>query len=184
VIDIHRKLKWTKKYSQQDWIYRTNSDNSARFVLGIKGKYPLVCFGVNPSTACPEYPDQTLIRVEKYAYTHRFDSWIMLNVYPQREPDPKKIDPTVNDALHEENMAMIKNIISRRGLNIWAAWGDVISNHKHLQYCLSDIHKAVFEYDCKWVALGTSQRNNPLHPLYRGKGFKLYTTPLTDLILL
>lgn len=34
----------------EQWLYRPNVDNSARFVLGTVGDNPLVCFGVNPST--------------------------------------------------------------------------------------------------------------------------------------
>ena len=32
-------------------IYKTNTDNSARYVLGKYNENPLVFFGINPSTA-------------------------------------------------------------------------------------------------------------------------------------
>jgi len=172
------KLSWQKQYSDKDWIYRTNSDNTARFILGVKGKHPIVCFGINPSTACPEQPDQTVLRVEKYAYIHGFDSWIMLNLYPQRATNQKDIHPTVDIKLHKENMNSIDYILSRQGLLIWAAWGNALSSHKQLLYCINDIEKIVQQTNCRWVALGTTLANNPFHPLYRGKGFKLYDTPL------
>ena len=42
------------------WIYEINKDNSVRFALGQifnpSGK-TLLCFGINPSTACPESID-------------------------------------------------------------------------------------------------------------------------------
>lgn len=49
------------------WIYKNNDDNSVRFILGEDGKSPLVCFGVNPSTATPEKLDRTLVQVQKTA---------------------------------------------------------------------------------------------------------------------
>lgn len=36
-----------------EWIYKNTSDNKSRFVLGTKGDKPLICFGINPSTAEP-----------------------------------------------------------------------------------------------------------------------------------
>ena len=45
------------------WIYRFLSEKEDRFVLGEMGLSPLVCFGINPSTAVPEKLDRTLSRV-------------------------------------------------------------------------------------------------------------------------
>ena len=36
------------------WIYKNNTDNTCRYVLGILGDNPLICFGINPSTAEPK----------------------------------------------------------------------------------------------------------------------------------
>lgn len=52
------------------WLYENSEDNSARFVLGQvfnpTGK-TLLCFGINPSTACPENLDNTIRKItEKY----------------------------------------------------------------------------------------------------------------------
>ena len=49
------------------WIYERTNDNLFRFILGRDGKNPLVCFGVNPSTAVP---DGTVIkgRVEQLGF--------------------------------------------------------------------------------------------------------------------
>jgi hypothetical protein len=175
---VTQKLSWSKKYSAEDWIYRTNNDNTARFILGIMGENPLVCFGINPSTACPEQPDPTLLRVEKYAYLHGFDSWIMFNIYPQRATNPKDIHEEVNFSLHKENIKNIEDILSRQKLLIWAAWGNAISAHKHLLHCIDDIESIAKRNNCRWGALGTTSANNPVHPLYRAKGFKLYETEL------
>ncbi len=45
------------------WIYERNEDNSARYVLGQifnPNGNTLLCFGINPSTACPECIDNTI----------------------------------------------------------------------------------------------------------------------------
>jgi hypothetical protein len=172
-------MKWTKEYNQDDWIYKTNSDNTARFVLGIDGKNPLVCFGINPSTACPDCPDKTLQRVEKYAYHNGFDGWIMLNIYPQRTTKTKNLDKKCNYNLHDENMKWIQKILMRKQLYIWAAWGNAISSRLYLSHtCFNDIKTIIDKYHCNLMRLFLTSKKNPSHPLYREKGSKFYATPL------
>jgi hypothetical protein len=52
-----------------EWLYENNEDNSARFVLGQvlnpTGR-TLLCFGINPSTACPENLDSTIRKNNKH----------------------------------------------------------------------------------------------------------------------
>ena len=69
------------------WIYERSADGSARFVLGTVGVNPLVCFGINPSAAVPNAPDRTVARVGNFAVDNCYDSWTMLNVYPQIATD-------------------------------------------------------------------------------------------------
>ena len=73
------------------WIYRFLSEKEDRFVLGEMGLRPLICFGINPSTAVPEKLDRTLSRVKNESMIRKFDGWIMLNIYPQRATDPRKM---------------------------------------------------------------------------------------------
>ena len=42
------------------WLYERTIDNAARFVLGTIGANPLICFGINPSTAEPGNLDPTV----------------------------------------------------------------------------------------------------------------------------
>lgn len=71
-----------------EWLYEHSHNNRARYVLGTKGDNPLVCFGVNPGTAAPGALDPTLKSVERFANEHGYDSFIMLNLYPQRSTNP------------------------------------------------------------------------------------------------
>ena len=74
------------------WYYEPHAYQPYRYVLGRVGKHPLVCIGINPSTAQPGALDPTLKSVERLANANGFDSWIMFNVYPQRATDPNDMD--------------------------------------------------------------------------------------------
>ncbi len=154
------------------WIYKKNSANSARFVLGEKGKRPLVCFGINPSTATPEKLDRTLMQVKKIVkQSKEFDGWIMLNVYPQRATDPEGLDKELDDGLHKRNLSEIESIFSKySNLTAWAAWGNLIEKRPFFKQCLKDILTKV-SHSVKWVRMGSlTVRRHPRHPLYLKKG--------------
>ena len=63
------------------WYYEPHTYQPYRYVLGRVGRRPLVCIGINPSTAQPGALDPTLKSVERLANANGFDSWIMFNVY-------------------------------------------------------------------------------------------------------
>ena len=70
-----------------NWIYKTDATNSARFLLGEKGSNPLIVFGVNPSVAEPDYLgglDPTIRKIKMLSKALKFDGWMMLNLYPVR----------------------------------------------------------------------------------------------------
>ncbi len=76
------------------WYYEPHTYQPYRYVLGRVGRRPLVCIGINPSTAQPGALDPTLKSVERLANANGFDSWIMFNVYPQRATNPNDMDKT------------------------------------------------------------------------------------------
>jgi len=88
---------------QKHWLYETTSDHSARFVLGTPGENPLICFGINPSIATPHNVDPTVGRVMRVTTLYGFDSFIMMNVYPQRATDPRDLHQHAGQALKDEN---------------------------------------------------------------------------------
>ena len=97
--------------------------------MGTRGENPLICIGINPSTAEPDNLDNTLKSVSRIAGGTGFDSWIMFNVYAQRATRPDDMDRELNRELHEENMAAFRYILSNvaQGISpaIWAAWGTI-----------------------------------------------------------
>jgi hypothetical protein len=149
------------------WIYERAGDGSARFVLGMVGLNPLVCFGINPSTAVPNAPDRTVARVSRFAADNGYDSWTMLNVYPQIATDPKDLDRAYRQDLKAENERQIAGIIAGRPLTLLAAWGGLIASRPYLPALLSDILKLTSVAGCDWVSLGDSTKDgHPRHPLF------------------
>ena len=147
------------------WIYEANDDNSARFVLGTVGTNPLICFGVNPSTAIPGVLDQTMRRVRGYAERNGFDSWMMFNVYPQRSTDPQGLHDVYTPELKAENERHIAEFIGGRKLTLLAAWGQPIRTRPYLRDLLTDIVSITAEASCDWVAIGDLTRTqHPRHP--------------------
>ncbi|WP_396667936.1 DUF1643 domain-containing protein [Microbacterium sp. R86528] len=149
------------------WIYEHTADGSARFVLGTVGTNPLVCFGINPSTARPGGLDNTVTQVAKFAATNGFDSWIMLNVYPQISTDPKGLHLQHRPDLKAENERQIAQIVQGRA-TLLAAWGNNIDRRPYLRELLGDIVGVTTAAGTQWVSLGElTKAGNPWHPLYR-----------------
>ncbi len=149
------------------WIYKNTSDNKARFVLGEKGNNPLVCFGVNSSTAEPEALDPTLTRVRNQSVANNFDGWIMLNLYPQRATNPKDMHQKRNKDIHTKNLYWINKIFLKHpNATVWAAWGGIINQRNYLKHCLKEIIPLV-PSSTKWVRRGDLVGGkHPHHPLY------------------
>lgn len=159
-----------------EWIWERSADGTARFVLGTVGKNPLVCFGINPSTATPHSLDRTVNRVSKFAEREPFDSWIMLNVYPQISTDPKGMHLDYDLALKRENELHIARLIDGRPRTILAAWGNLIESRPYLWDAMRDIALIAELASSRWISLGEpTTSGHPRHPLYVKS-----TTPFID----
>ena len=156
------------EYDIKKWIYAPNFYSEYRYILGTRGKKPLICIGINPSTARPDALDNTLKSVERIALGNGFDSFIMFNVYAQRATSPDDMEPECNPELHRENMRAFAYALS---LNprpvVWAAWGTIIEKRPYLWTCLEDMIALGREYGAQWVTCGRrSKAGHPHHPLY------------------
>ena len=47
----------SEEYDIEKWIYAPNFYSEYRYILGTRGKNPLICIGINPSTAKPDELD-------------------------------------------------------------------------------------------------------------------------------
>ena len=162
-------------YDINEWLYAPNFYSEYRYILGTRGKNPLICIGINPSTAQPGDLDNTLKSVERIAIGNGFDSFIMFNVYAQRATDPDAMEKQCNMALHKENLAAFRYVLSiSEKPAVWAAWGTIIEKREYLPACLQDMLKAGQEYGAAWYCAGkVSKKGHPHHPLYLRKDEKL-----------
>ena len=158
-------------YDVTRWLYAPNFYSEYRYILGTRGKNPLICIGINPSTAQPGDLDNTLKSVERIALGNGFDSFIMFNVYAQRATDPDAMEQQCNMALHRENMAAFRYVLSiSEKPTVWAAWGTIIEKRPYLSQCLLDMVSIGQEYGANWVCAGKcSKKGHPHHPLYLRK---------------
>lgn len=165
-------------YDSNKWLYVPDFYTEYRYILGTKGKDPLICIGINPSTAAPDDLDNTLKSVERIAKGNGYESWIMFNVYAQRATRPDDMDRELNAALHRENMAAFEYILSSTAASgaapsVWAAWGTIIEKRPYLKSCVADMVSLGEEYGAKWLCAGKcSAKGHPHHPLYLRKDEK------------
>ncbi len=158
-------------YDIQKWLYAPNFYSEYRYILGTRGQKPLICIGVNPSTARPDALDNTLKSVERIALGNGYDSFLMFNVYAQRATDPNAMEKELNPLLHRENMAAFRYVLSlSREPAVWAAWGAVIEKRGYLSRCVRDMLDIGKEYDARWYCAGAiTKKGHPHHPLYLRK---------------
>lgn len=158
-------------YSKDRWLYVPHEYSEYRYILGTRGKNPLICVGINPSTAEPDNLDNTLKSVERIALANGFDSFIMFNVYAQRATVPDDMDREANLYLHRENMNAFRYVLENsEKASVWAAWGAIIEKRKYLSVLVSDMIDIGEEYGAKWYTSGKiSVKGHPHHPLYLKK---------------
>lgn len=154
------------------WLYEKNEDNSARFVLGQifnpNGK-TLLCFGINPSTACPECLDNTIQKVIKIGKYNKYENWIMLNIYPQRATNPNNMHLERDENLVKLNQLHIKQVVEKYiNSDVLLAYGNLISKRNYLRVCLNEIMTFLKDEKGKVIkVIKMTKDNNPVHPLYQ-----------------
>ncbi len=172
---LEKANKPCQEYDIDRWLYVPNFYSEYRYILGTRGKNPLICVGINPSTAKPGDLDNTLKSVERIALGNGFDSFIMFNVYAQRATDPDTMEKTCNPQLHRQNLEAFRYVLSiSEKPAVWAAWGTIIEKRDYLSACLQDMLAAGKEYGAQWYCAGRiSKKGHPHHPLYLQKNEKI-----------
>jgi len=180
ILDFDRALELSGSgdiYDTDMWIYVPDFYTEYRYILGTRGKNPLICIGINPSTAKPGELDNTLKSVSRIANGNGYDSFIMFNVYAQRATRPDDMDRQLNEKLHKANMQAFEYILSNVGEGIcpavWAAWGTIIEKRDYLPGCVRDMVRIGQKYNAQWLCAGKcSAKGHPHHPLYLRKDEK------------
>ena len=161
-------------YDRDAWLYIPHRYEEYRYILGTRGRNPLICIGINPSTAAPGDLDNTLKSVERIAHANGYDSFIMFNVYAQRATDPDAMDITRNETLHRENMEAFAHVLSLYDGShtpaVWAAWGTIIEKRDYLIPTVRDMIAVGERFGAVWYSVGArSKKGHPHHPLYLRK---------------
>lgn len=161
-------------YDRERWLYVPDFYTEYRYLLGTRGQNPLICIGINPSTAEPGKLDNTLKSVERIAAGNGYDSFLMFNVYAQRATRPDDMDRELNGTLHAANMAAFRYILAHVGAGIrpavWAAWGAIIEKRPYLPDCVREMVEIGEAYGARWLCAGScSKKGHPHHPLYLRK---------------
>lgn len=183
VLSFEDALKPTcDDFDRSRWLYVPDHYSEYRYLLGTRGKRPLVCIGINPSTAVPDRLDNTLKSAERIALHNGYDSFVMFNVYAQRATDPDDMERELNPVLHSENMKAFRWLLS--GLpfppDLWAAWGAIIEKRSYLAACVLDMAAIGDHFGARWFTAGPrSKAGHPHHPLYLKKDSPL--DPFADL---
>ena len=161
----------SEEYNRDKWLYIPDFYSEYRYILGTKGANPLICIGINPSTARPDALDNTLKSVERIALGNGFDSFTMFNVYAQRATNPDDMEKQLNEHLHAENMKAFDYVLSQsENPVVWAAWGAIIEKRKYLPHCVRDMIDIGKCHNARWVCAGKiSKKGHPHHPLYLRK---------------
>lgn len=171
-----RPSSGSASYDREKWLYVPDFYSEYRYILGTRGKNPLIAIGINPSTASPDALDNTLKSVERIALGNGYDSFVMFNVYAQRATDPDAMEREWNPALHAENMKAFAYVLSLAhdgGVrpSVWAAWGTIIKKRAYLPWCVRDMIGIGERYGARWYTCGARSKvgGHPHHPLYLRK---------------
>lgn len=162
-------------YDRTKWLYVPDYYADYRYLLGTRGENPLICIGINPSTAAPGDLDNTLKSVERIAAGNGYDSFLMFNVYAQRATRPDDMEHALNPALHAENRKAFRYLLSLSDQPaVWAAWGNIILKRDYLMDCMRDFAADGKAAGAKWYTAGPLLKSGqPHHPLYLKKDTQL-----------
>ena len=151
---LEAALSPSADYDVTRWLYVPNTYSEYRYILGTRGQKPLICIGINPSTAAPDALDPTLQSVERIAHSNGYDSFLMFNVYAQRATRPDDMERQCNLLLHEENRKAFRYLLSlSEEPAVWAAWGNIIMKRDYLMNCMRDFLEDGKAVGARWYRL-------------------------------
>ena len=165
---LEKALAPSPDYDVQQWLFVPNEYTEYRYILGTRGERPLICIGINPSTAAPDALDPTLQSAQRIALSNGYDSFLMFNVYAQRATRPDDMERACNPVLHAENRRAFRYLLSLSPAPaLWAAWGNIIEKRGYLMDCMRDFAADASAAGAGWFTAGPLLKSgHPHHPLY------------------
>ena len=168
--DLESALQESCCYDSMHWLYVPPCYEEYRYILGERGERPIICVGVNPSTAEPDKLDRTMKRVKSISEFNGYDGYYMLNVCAQRATSPEDIEQINISCLHNENMKAFEKLFScHSGLDVWAAWGGSITKRSFFISYLHVIQEIGTKHGVNWFCAGLTKNGHPRHPLFLKK---------------
>ena len=168
-------LRPSADYDVQRWLYVPNRYSEYRYILGTRADKPLICVGLNPSTAPPAALAHTLQSVARTTLSNVYDSLLMFNFSTQRATRPDDMERTCNEALHAENRKAFRYLLSLSPQPaVWAAWGNIIEKRGYLMDCMRDFAADGQAAGARWFTAGPLLKSgHPHHPLYLKRDTRL-----------
>ena len=123
-------------------ICRPLNDNNKRFLLGKNGTVEMMAIGLNPSKANEGKLDPTSRNIEKIANNNGCNGWWLVNLYPLRTANPKKLPIKPDLKLIDQNLNVILELIQNPKFKInkiLCCWGNHVDDHLYLKLQASKI---------------------------------------------
>lgn len=147
-------------------LYRSNKQDSERYILGKNGNKKIFIIGLNPSTANKEKSDTTVAKVEKVALSSGYNGFVMANLYPLRSTQPNNLPLTPSlEAITTNIVEIIHYAKESTDPVFWAAWGVNISIRKYLLESFVLLTEEVRKINGTWKCYGNlTKSGHPKHP--------------------
>ena len=142
-------------------------DPHKRFVIGIPGRRNLLCIGLNPNTADANRLDGTSRNFMRIAKDNGFDGWILVNLYPARNPKAGNLNDDADDPLFTENLERIEACASSPEFGIedvLLGWGNDVEKRAYLKNSVLHIHQRLKAYPLNFHCFRVNRTGHPGHP--------------------
>ena len=99
----------------------------------------------------------------------------MLNLYPVRATDFRKLPSTVDLTAFNTNLDQIWDVVaSTKCPTIWAAWGKNVTYHQYFVDARNALVKRLAVFNVQWMRFGSlTKAGHPRHPSRLSYAWKL-----------
>ncbi len=142
-------------------------DSQKRFIIGIPGRRNLLCIGLNPNTADANRLDGTSRNFMRIAKDNGYDGWLLVNLYPARNPKAGNLSQGSDDLLFRENLEQIEACASSIEFGIedvLLGWGNDVERRAYLRKAVFQIHQRLKAYPLNYHSFRVNRTGHPSHP--------------------